>query len=196
MEAVVAVEAVEAAEAVEADTLLWEGEQEVVVVDEEQDVALEAEELEVVTLEAAAELQQPAKRPRRAAEAKANEAAGTVRGARGIAAISAANAATNTAAAADAAEQTWVQCEDCEKWRRVRGGQPASRRWRCQDNRDDARHASCAVPQAIVSIAMVGMAVVVIAIVISPALSSRISPYLRVSRCRSCPTSRSTSCWG
>ena len=93
----------------------------------------------------------------------------------------AADAAANTFAnAADAAEQTWVQCEDCEKWRRVRGGQPTSCRWRCHDNRNDALHASCDVPQAIVSIAMVGR-MVGRATVISPVLPASRAVSRRIS---------------
>jgi hypothetical protein len=188
----VAVEAVEAV-AVEADALLWEGEQEAVVVDEEQEEA-------ALTMEAPLR-QQPAKRQRRGAEARANGAdtGGAARGAPGMAistttattataantaaatADAAADAAANTFAnAADAAEQTWAQCEDCEKWRRVRGGQPTSRRWRCHDNRNDALHASCDVPQAIVSIAMVGR-MVGRATVISPVLPASRAVSRRIS---------------
>ena len=181
-----AVEEVEAV-AVGADAVMWEGEQEAVVVDEEQPEA-------ALAMEAPA-LQPPAKRPRRAAEAKAQGAdtGGAARGRRGVAtttttgttAANATAAAAAAAAAADAdadadadAEQTWVQCEDCEKWRRVRGGQPTPRRWRCRDNRDDARHASCSVPQAIGSRVVVGTVMAGRAILLSP-----LSPHLSASQC-------------
>ena len=173
-----------------ADAVMWEGEQEAVVVDEEQPEA-------TLTMEAPA-LQPPAKRPRRAAEANAHGAdtGGAARGRRGVATTTttgttAANATAaddaDDAADADAdadAEQTWVQCEDCDKWRRVRGGQPTPRRWRCRDNRDDARHASCSVPQAIGSRVMVGTVMAGRAILLSPLSASlRISVYLGASRC-------------
>ena len=48
----------------------------------------------------------------------------------------------------DEPEQTWVSCDECEKWRRVTDSQSlrSARRWRCSDNRDN-RHSSCATPQ-------------------------------------------------
>ena len=76
----------------------------------------------------------------------------------GSAAAAAAVAVVAAAAGADAAdaadtsddepEQTWVSCDDCEKWRRVVNSQSlrSARRWRCRDN-VDARHKSCAAPQ-------------------------------------------------
>ena len=65
----------------------------------------------------------------------------------------AASATDATAADSDTSddepEQTWVSCDDCEKWRRVIDSQSlrSARRWRCSDNRDN-RYSSCATPQA------------------------------------------------
>ena len=89
-----------------------------------------------------------------AAAAAGTAAAGTA--AADTAADTAAADDDDTAAAAadtsdDEPEQTWVSCDDCEKWRRVADSQflRSARRWRCGDNRDH-RFSSCVTPQAIV----------------------------------------------
>ena len=67
-------------------------------------------------------------------------------GAQGTSATDATAADSDTSD--DEPEQTWVSCDDCEKWRRVIDSQSlrSARRWRCSDNRD-AGHSSCATPQ-------------------------------------------------
>ena len=41
--------------------------------------------------------------------------------------------------------QTWVSCDNCEKWRRV-AHEPEADNWRCSDN-PDTEHITCSVPQ-------------------------------------------------
>ena len=88
-----------------------------------------------------------------AAEAHGDGAQGS--SASAAAATAATDATTADTGAADSdtsdddePEQTWVSCDECEKWRRVTDSQSlrSARRWRCSDNRDN-RHSSCATPQ-------------------------------------------------
>ena len=87
-----------------------------------------------------------------AAEAHGDGAQGSSASASAAAATDATTADTGAADSDtsddDEPEQTWVSCDECEKWRRVTDSQSlrSARRWRCSDNRDN-RHSSCATPQ-------------------------------------------------